>query len=102
MKQSRGKPSALHPKSAQHLYRDDRHPPKDEVFFVQNAGSPAAGTGLHKSSIIQKISLADAEAVRNGSLHSVPITVVNTSNPQIINPNGMYRNPDKRVSMDHD
>jgi gluconolactonase len=64
------------------------HPERDEVFFVQNAGAPAAGTGLNKSSIIQKISLADAEKVRNGSLSAVPITVVNTSNPQVINPNG--------------
>lgn len=66
-----------------------RHPPRDEVFFVQNAGAPAAGTGLNKSSIIQKISLADAEAVRNGTLEAAPVTIVNTSNPQVINPNGM-------------
>ncbi|CAO2653394.1 Nn.00g028050.m01.CDS01 [Neocucurbitaria sp. VM-36] len=64
------------------------YPPRDEVFFVQNAGAPAAGTGLNKSSIIQKISLSDAEKVRNGSLAAVPVTVVNTSNPQVINPNG--------------
>lgn len=65
-----------------------RYPPKDEVFFVQNAGAPAAGTGLNKSSIIQKISLADAEKVRNGTLAATPVTIVNTSNPQVINPNG--------------
>ncbi|KAH7071046.1 hypothetical protein FB567DRAFT_213913 [Paraphoma chrysanthemicola] len=64
------------------------HAPKDEVFFVQNAGAPAAGTGLNKSSIIQKISLADAEKVRNGTLQAAPVTIVNTSNPQVINPNG--------------
>ncbi|KAI8938502.1 hypothetical protein NX059_004392 [Plenodomus lindquistii] len=64
------------------------HPARDEVFFVQNAGAPAAGTGLNKSSIIQKISLAQAEAVRNGSLPAVTVTVVNTTNPQVINPNG--------------
>ncbi|KAF2850612.1 calcium-dependent phosphotriesterase [Plenodomus tracheiphilus IPT5] len=64
------------------------HPTQDEVFFVQNAGAPAAGTGLNKSSIIQKISLAQAEAVRNGNLSSVTVTVVNTTNPQVINPNG--------------
>lgn len=58
------------------------------MFFVQNAGAPAAGTGLNKSSIIQKISLADAEAVRQGTLAAAPVTVVNTSNPQVINPNG--------------
>ncbi|KAF2029745.1 levo-lactonase [Setomelanomma holmii] len=65
-----------------------RYPPTEEVFFVQNAGAPAAGTGLNKSSIIQKISLADAEKVRNGTLRAAPVTIVNTSNPQVINPNG--------------
>lgn len=65
-----------------------RYPARDEVFFVQNAGAPAAGTGLNKSSIIQKISLSDAEKVRNRTLKAVPVTVVNTSNPQVINPNG--------------
>ncbi|CAN9083527.1 lactonase [Alternaria alternata] len=64
------------------------YPPTEEVFFVQNAGAPAAGTGLNKSSIIQKIKLSDAEKVRNGTLEAVPVTVVNTSNPQVINPNG--------------
>ncbi len=64
------------------------YPPTDEVFFVQNAGARAAGTGLNKSSIIQKIRLADAEKVRSGTLQAAPVTVVNTSNPQVINPNG--------------
>lgn len=64
------------------------HQPRDEVFFVQNAGAPAAGTGLNKSSIIQKISLAEAEAVRRGELDNATVTVV-PSNPQVINPNGM-------------
>lgn len=63
------------------------HPPKDEVFFVQNAGAPAAGTGLNKSSIIQKISLKEAEAVRKGELDKATVTVV-PSKPQVINPNG--------------
>ncbi|KAF5264316.1 hypothetical protein FOXYS1_4902 [Fusarium oxysporum] len=65
------------------------NPPTEEVFFVQNAGDPDAGTGLAKSSVIQKISLAEAEALKNGS-HTesqVKITVVD-SNPQVINPNG--------------
>lgn len=66
------------------------HRPRDEVFFVQNAGAPAAGTGLNKSSIIQKISLAEAEAVRKGELDNATVTVV-PSNPQVINPNGMSR-----------
>ncbi|KAF9765799.1 hypothetical protein IL306_001853 [Fusarium sp. DS 682] len=65
------------------------NPPTEEVFFVQNAGDPDAGTGLAKSSVIQKISLAEAEALKNGS-HTesqVKITIVD-SNPQVINPNG--------------
>lgn len=66
-----------------------RSPPADEVFFVQNAGAPAAGTGLNKSSIIQKISLAEAEQVRKGTLAAAPVTVVDTANPQVINPNGV-------------
>ncbi|KAK7424595.1 hypothetical protein QQZ08_008605 [Neonectria magnoliae] len=65
------------------------YPPTDEVFFVQNAGAPAAGTGLNKSSIIQKISLAEAEAVRKASHTSDEVTVtVVPSDPQVINPNG--------------
>jgi gluconolactonase len=63
-------------------------PSADEVFFVQNAGAPAAGTGLNKSSIIQKISLAEAEKVRKGTLAAATVTVVDTANPQVINPNG--------------
>ncbi|KAF4487997.1 gluconolactonase [Fusarium agapanthi] len=65
------------------------NPPTEEVFFVQNAGDPDAGTGLAKSSVIQKTSLAEAEALKNGS-HTesqVKITVVD-SDPQVINPNG--------------
>ncbi|KAK7753761.1 hypothetical protein SLS62_004386 [Diatrype stigma] len=65
------------------------YPPTDEVFFVQNAGAPAAGTGLNKSSIILKVALSEAAAVSsqrnaNGSveLHTVD------SNPQVKNPNG--------------
>ncbi|KAH7161828.1 lactonohydrolase [Dactylonectria macrodidyma] len=65
------------------------YPPTDEVFFVQNAGAPAAGTGLNKSSIIQKISLAEAEAVRKGTFENDEVTVtVVPSNPEVINPNG--------------
>ncbi|KAG7003287.1 Six-bladed beta-propeller, TolB-like [Fusarium oxysporum f. sp. vasinfectum] len=69
------------------------NPPTEEVFFVQNAGDPDAGTGLAKSSVIQKISLAEAEALKNGS-HTesqVKITVVD-SNPQVINPNALVNN----------
>lgn len=66
------------------------YPPTDEVFFVQNAGAKAAGTGLNKSAIIEKISLADAAAVsgmRNAS-GQVNVTTV-PSNPMVVNPNGM-------------
>lgn len=59
------------------------------MFFVQNAGAVEAGTGLNKSSVVQKISLAQAEAVRAGSHNDSEVTVhVVPSNPQIINPNG--------------
>jgi hypothetical protein len=43
---------------------------------------------LNKSSIIQKISLAQAEAVAQGLNSSVDVIVVN-STPTVINPNGM-------------
>ncbi|KJR88275.1 gluconolactonase [Sporothrix schenckii 1099-18] len=66
----------------------------DEVFFVQNAGAPDAGTGLAKSAIIQKISLRDAQAAadrkRAGASEAdtvVPVAVVDAS-PQVVNPNG--------------
>jgi len=67
-----------------------RNPTTDEVFFVQNAGAVAAGTGLNKSSIIQKISLSQADAVKS-SLNATGQVTVDTvpSTPQIINPNGM-------------
>lgn len=66
----------------------------EEVFFVQNAGAPDAGTGLAKSAIIQKISLADAQAAADrkkagaGDADTlIPVTVVDSA-PQVINPNG--------------
>ncbi|KAM0214250.1 hypothetical protein ACHAQI_003875 [Fusarium lateritium] len=64
-------------------------PGTEEVFFAQNAGDPAAGTGLKKSSVVQKISLSDAEAVKNGThiFEEVEVKVVD-STPQVINPNG--------------
>jgi len=70
---------------------DDRYPPTDEVFFVQNAGAPAAGTGLQKSALTQKISLAQAEqAAASGLRNSTNIVNVTTvdANPSVINPNG--------------
>jgi gluconolactonase len=75
------------------------HPPTDSMFFVQNAGAPAAGTGLNKSSIVERIMLSDAEAAaaaaatggpgKSGSNSSAQIDVeVVDSQPQVINPNG--------------
>ncbi|KAI1265727.1 hypothetical protein F5Y18DRAFT_44931 [Xylariaceae sp. FL1019] len=65
------------------------YPPTNEVFFAQNAGAPAAGTGLNKSSVVLKISLQEAESVtalRNAT-GKVQVQVVD-SNPMVINPNG--------------
>ncbi|KAI5459010.1 evolved D-lactonohydrolase [Mariannaea sp. PMI_226] len=65
------------------------YPPTDEVFFVQNAGAPAAGTGLEKSAIIQKISLLEAETSRRSMAKNSEVTVtVVESNPPVVNPNG--------------
>jgi len=63
---------------------------KDEVFFVQNAGNPDAGTGLNKSAAIYKISLKEAEAVKNqrNAVGKVTVTLV-PSTPEVPNPNGM-------------
>ncbi|KAI1146614.1 gluconolactonase [Nemania diffusa] len=65
------------------------YPPTNEMFFVQNAGAPAAGTGLNKSAIIQKISLDEANAVsaKRNATGSVKVHVVD-SNPTVLNPNG--------------
>ncbi|WRT64653.1 uncharacterized protein IL334_001587 [Kwoniella shivajii] len=65
------------------------YPPTDEVFFVQNAGAPAAGTGLNKSAIIEKISLASAASIaaKGNGTGFVNVTTVN-SQTQVINPNG--------------
>ncbi|KAJ5514964.1 SMP-30/Gluconolaconase/LRE-like region [Penicillium fimorum] len=61
----------------------------DEVFFVQNAGAKNASTGLEKSSIIEKISLADAAAVshKSDAAGLVAVTTV-PSAPMVLNPNG--------------
>jgi gluconolactonase len=62
------------------------------MFFVQNAGARAAGTGLAKSAIIQKISLSavtpEIVSQRNAS-GSIKVEVVN-SNPIVMNPNGEF------------
>lgn len=65
------------------------YPPTDEVFFVQNAGAPAAGTGLNKSGIIEKIALSQADAVKTQSNGTGQVDVITVnSTPQIVNPNG--------------
>lgn len=65
------------------------YPPTDEMFFVQNAGARAAGTGLNKSSLIYKISLAQAGAVIDKVNASGLVDVVEvTSSPIVVNPNG--------------
>lgn len=68
------------------------YPTTDEVFFVQNAGAKDAGTGLNKSNIIQKISLAQAAAVAAGRNDSVEVLTVNAT-PPVINSNGKPLNP---------
>ncbi|KAK3489050.1 uncharacterized protein B0T23DRAFT_362257 [Neurospora hispaniola] len=71
-------------------------PSTDDVFFVQNAGDPAAGTGLNRSAIIQRISLSqvttDVSAERNAT-GKVDVHLA-VATPAIINPNGAtnYRN----------
>lgn len=66
------------------------HPPTDEVFFVQNAGAEAAGTGLAKSNAIFKISLEQAGAVSSmqDAVGKVDVVTVE-ADPPIINSNGM-------------
>jgi hypothetical protein len=67
-----------------------RYPAKDEMFFVQNAGARAAGTGLAKSAIIQKISLSavnPAIASQRNASGSVKVEVVGSS-PTVMNLNG--------------
>ncbi len=62
------------------------------MFFVQNAGAKAAGTGLAKSAIIQKISLSAVTpfiASQKNASGSVRVEVVD-SNPTVMNPNGGF------------
>lgn len=56
---------------------------------MQNAGAKNASTGLGKSAIIQKISLAQAASVsdRTDAVGLVNITAV-PSSPMVLNPNG--------------
>ncbi|KAK3331267.1 hypothetical protein B0H66DRAFT_469607 [Apodospora peruviana] len=72
------------------------YPATDEVFFAQNAGARAAGTGLNRSAVIQKIALSEVTANISSQRSAnglVRVEYVNP-NPTIINPNGgtNYRN----------
>lgn len=71
---------------------DDRSKETEEVFFVQNAGAKNASTGLKKSAIIEKISLAEAAAVakKSDAVGLVKVTTI-PSSPMVINPNGKPR-----------
>ncbi|KOS23358.1 Gluconolactonase [Escovopsis weberi] len=62
------------------------YPPTDDMFFVQNAGARAAGTGLAKSAVVQKIGMREARAAAAEGAR-VAIEVV-SSEPAILNPNG--------------
>lgn len=67
---------------------------------MQNAGAKAAGTGLQKSAITQKIALSQAgQAAATGNRNSTNIVDVVTvdANPPIINPNGESRCPFSRL-----
>lgn len=72
-----------------YILLENRSRENDEVFFVQNAGAKDAGTGLKKSAIIEKISLAQAAAVsdKTDAVGLVNITTV-PSSPTVLNPNG--------------
>ncbi len=59
------------------------------MFFAQNSGSKAAGTGVEKSAMIQKISLPEVAALSALRDATGLVTVMATgSNATILNPNG--------------
>lgn len=76
-------------KDRQSLTLASRSKETEEVFFVQNAGAKNASTGLRKSAIIEKISLADAAAVshKSDAAGLIDVTTV-PSSPTVLNPNG--------------
>lgn len=69
--------------------RFSRYKETNEVFFVQNAGSTDAGTGLNKSAIIEKVDLGEVAAVTNmtNAVGRIKVQTV-PSSPTVINPNG--------------
>lgn len=69
--------------------RFNRYKEANEVFFVQNAGSTDAGTGLNKSAIIEKVDLGEVARVSNMTDASGHVKVQTVpSSPMVINPNG--------------
>ncbi|KAI0152505.1 calcium-dependent phosphotriesterase [Hypoxylon sp. NC0597] len=64
------------------------YPPTDEMFFVQNAGAAAAGTGLNKSNVILKIALSEAAAVSDIRNATGSVNVHTVDAPSILNSNG--------------
>lgn len=59
------------------------------MFFTQNAGAKAAGAGLNKSAVIEKIPLSEAAAVQRHERNQTEVFVVN-STVQVMNPNGEF------------
>lgn len=55
---------------------------------MQNAGAPAAGTGLNKSAIIQKIPLQQVNGLLGQRNISGQVSVEKVDSPLVINPNG--------------
>jgi gluconolactonase len=66
------------------------YPETDEMFFCQNAGAKAAGTGLEVSAVISKIHVPQAAAVahQRDATGQVQVDVVDFK-PAVINPNGI-------------
>ncbi|KAK4660789.1 hypothetical protein QC762_122160 [Podospora pseudocomata] len=68
------------------------NPSTDEMFFCQNAGAPAAGTGMQKSAIIQKIKLSaitraiTSQRNASGSVQIEDVTAADGA--KVMNPNG--------------
>ena len=66
------------------------------MFFVQNSGAKAAGTGMAKSAVILKIKLSEAAAaLKSGKVDASGLVTVTTvdSSPQVMNPNGGRDHP---------
>ncbi|KAK4117843.1 calcium-dependent phosphotriesterase [Canariomyces notabilis] len=64
------------------------YPDTHEMFFCQNAGAKAAGTGLQKSAIIQKISLSEITASITSQRNASGAVKVEVVGSMVMNPNG--------------